>query len=69
MVCKKCGSDNIQVVAGDSRVKGNGCLWGIARFILICCTFGLWLLIGARKGKVKTSTRAVCMNCGNKWDI
>ena len=69
MNCKKCGSENIQVVQGNSSTHGRGILWGIGRLVLIVCTCGLWLLIGKRKGKVKTKTRAVCMGCGNKWDI
>lgn len=69
MVCPKCGSDNIQVVQGDSRVKNAGCLWAIGRFCLIVCTVGLWLIIGKRKGKIKSETLAVCLNCGRKWKI
>ena len=69
MNCKKCGSENIQVVAGNSSASGKGCLWSIGRFILIICTAGLWLIIGGRKGKITTKTRAVCLNCGNKWNI
>jgi len=69
MDCIKCGSGNIQVMAGDSSVKGKGILWSIGRLILICCTCGLWLLIGKRKGKIIVRTRAVCINCGHKWNI
>lgn len=69
MNCKKCGSENIQVVQGNSSTHGKGCLWSIGRLVLIICTCGLWLLIGGRKGKVKTKTRAICMSCGNKWNI
>lgn len=69
MRCPRCDSQNIQIVQGDSRVKGNGCLWSIVRLMLILCTCGLWLLVGKRNGKIKTSTRAVCMNCGHKWNI
>ena len=69
MNCKKCGSENIQVVQGNSSTHGKGILFSLGRLVLIVFTCGLWLLIGKRKGKVKTKTRAVCMNCGNKWDI
>ena len=69
MVCPKCGSDNIQIVQGDSRVRESGCLWSIGRGLLIICTLGLWKIIGRRKGKLKTKTLAVCVNCGHKWKI
>ena len=69
MNCKRCGSENIQVVAGDSNASGKGCLWSIGRFILIISTCGLWLFIGKRKGKLVTKTRAVCLSCGDKWDV
>ena len=53
MNCKKCGSENIQVVQGNSNTSGKGILWGIGRLVLVICTAGLWLLIGKRKGKVR----------------
>ena len=77
MVCPKCSSENVQItleqVSAKSKNRGNGCLWGICRGILICCTCGLWLLIGARKGsskiKYKNNTVAICQNCGHKWTL
>ena len=69
MKCRKCGSENIQLVTGNSQVMGRGCLWSIGRLILIVCTLGLWLIVGSRKGKMNTKTRAVCLSCGDKWNV
>ena len=77
MTCPKCSSNNVQVtieqVSAKTKKRGNGCLWGIARACLIVCTFGLWLLIGARVGsektKFKSKTVAICQNCGHKWVV
>ena len=69
MKCNKCGSENIQVVAGNSSVKGTGLLWRIGRLILVVCTCGLWLIVGKRKGKIRNKTKAVCLSCGVKWDV
>lgn len=77
MICPKCGSDkvNVQVVQTEAKTKkrSTGCLWGFFRLMLILCTFGLWLLIGKRKGtdstKFKNKTQAVCQECGNTWDV
>ena len=77
MVCPRCMSENVQVtieqVSAKTKNRGNGCLWGIARAMLVTCTLGLWLLIGARRGtsktKFKSKTVAICQNCGNKWTV
>lgn len=74
MNCKKCGSKNIQVTSDTSgKIKKRGCLMNLVHILLIILTFGLWLIIplltGGSKGKIKTNTKAVCMNCGYKWII
>lgn len=77
MVCPKCGSENVNVTleqtAGKTRTRNTGCLWGLCRLTLIIFTFGLWLLVGKRKGtsntKFKNDTVAICQNCGHKWKI
>jgi ribosomal protein L40E len=69
MNCKKCGSKNIQLLAGNSKVKSRGIIPKIMRLILIICTMGFWLVMGKKKETVKTTTTAVCMTCGNKWTI
>lgn len=77
MTCPKCGSSNVDVqIVQDSavtRTKKTGCLWGIIRLILIICTFGLWLIIGKRKEKSRTTfsshKTAICKNCGHSWNI
>lgn len=75
MKCPKCGSENVNVMveqeSSQTKTKGKGCLWGIGRLFLIICTCGLWLLVGKRKSKSKTTikneTVAICQNCGHKW--
>lgn len=77
MKCSKCGSSNVIVsseqVGAKTRTRKNGCLWGIGRAILICCTLGLWLIVGKRKATSTTSfnsiTVAICQNCGHKWQV
>ena len=77
MICPKCSSENVQVtiqqVSAKTKNRGMGCLWGIGRAMLICCTCGLWLLVGRRKGtsktKFKSKTVAICQNCGNTWNV
>ena len=77
MICPKCGSENVTVTleqtSAKTKTRGMGCLWGIARAFLILCTFGLWLLIGGRKGtsktKIKSQTVCLCQNCAHKWTV
>lgn len=77
MTCPKCGSENVNVMVeqtgGKTRTRKTGCLWTLARWSLILCTCGLWLLIGRRKEtsktKYKNKTAAVCQGCGNKWYV
>lgn len=77
MVCPNCsGSDiNIQMVqtSAKTRKRNMGCLWELGRLILICCTCGLWLLIGKRSGtsntKIKNDKIAICQKCGNSWKV
>jgi hypothetical protein len=68
MTCNKCGSENIQAVSNThGKIKKRGCLMTIVHIVLIICTAGLWLivplLLGGSKGKIKTETKFVCLNC------
>ena len=75
IICPACGSNNVsvQMVQDNMRTstKGNGCLWGLGRMLLICCTCGLWLLVGKHKATSTTTVSSrkvhVCQNCGNTW--
>lgn len=77
MICPKCGSQNVNVqivqMGAKSSTKGKGCLFGLMRLLLIICTCGLWLLLGKKKSKTKTTFKnekvAVCQSCGNQWNI
>ena len=77
MTCPRCGNQNVNVqlvqMGARTSTKKKGCLYGIARFLLICCTGGLWLLFGKKKATSKTvfahAKQAVCSNCGHSWTI
>lgn len=71
MICGKCGSDNIQAVSNTTgKIKRRGCIAVIIHIFLILITFGLWVIVpllrGGAKGKIKTKTEFVCLNCGTK---
>lgn len=77
MVCPKCGGNRVTVstiqTETKSKTKNTGCLWELGRLCLIICTCGLWLLVGKRKEHsktvYKTTTIAVCQDCGHRWEI
>ncbi|AUM96324.1 MULTISPECIES: hypothetical protein [Clostridium] len=73
MNCPKCGSDNVNIVSEQDKIKTNnkGCLVGLGRLILITCTLGLWLLVPSRKynSKVKNRTVGICQSCGYKFKV
>ncbi len=77
MKCVKCGSENVNVqiiqTSAKSSTKGKGCLFTIFRWLLIISTCGLWLLVGKKKAKTKTTfaneKMAVCQSCGRQWNI
>jgi hypothetical protein len=69
MVCKKCSSENVQVIADTKGKTQAGFFRNMIRFTLIICTCGLWLLVPRGGGKIKTKTKAVCMNCSHQWYI
>ncbi len=71
MVCKKCGSLNIQAIANtQGRIKKRGCLMTLIHAFLTIITLGLWIIVplirGASKGKITTTTDFICMDCGTK---
>ena len=71
MVCKKCGSENIQAVSNThGKIKKRGCFMTLIHLFLIVCTAGLWIIIplltGGSHGRIKTKTEFVCLNCGKK---
>ena len=71
MICKYCGSSNIQALAVTSgKIKKRGCLATLfwIPFIVLTGIFGfiLALITGGSKGKIKTKTKFVCCNCGKK---
>ncbi|GEM_PF-698436 len=77
LVCKKCGSENIQVQKISTQVKKKKGLmyWSIGWII----DLGLWLFLTVprliiqifkpNKTVTKTHTEAVCQNCGYSWKI
>jgi len=77
MICSKCGSENVSIqiiqIGASSSTKGKGCLFTLGRWLLIICTFGLWLIFAKKKAKTKTKFKhkkvAICQNCGEEWDM
>nr|DAF27023.1 MAG TPA: nucleic-acid-binding protein [Caudoviricetes sp.] len=73
MQCPKCNSTNIQAIAKTKgKVKKRGLIGSLMWIFLACCTCGLILLIplltGGSKGKIKTKTAFVCMDCGKEFN-
>ena len=79
MVCKKCGSSNVNVQAvSNVRTKGKGCLywlfigWWLEPIMWLLLTIPmLFFKLFGGKGKVRTKveSHAVCQNCGYLWKI
>lgn len=72
MVCPKCGSEHIQAIAKTSgKIKKRGLMGSLMWLLLAICTCGLILIIpllsGGSKGKIKTKTGFVCMDCGKEF--
>ena len=77
MVCKKCGSDsvNIQAVAKSKTKKGLFYWvfvgWWLEPFMWLFLTLP-WLIIKIfkpKKHKTKTVSMAVCQDCGHSWKV
>ena len=71
MVCKRCGSTNVQAVAiTKGKIKRRGCLATLFHIFMTIITLGLWIIVplirGGSHGKIKTKTEFVCLNCGRK---
>ncbi len=82
MVCKKCGSNNvnIQVVNEQKLVtKHHGILWWICigwwwipvKWIFLTIPALLFAIFVGRRKQIKNIQKkvAVCQNCGNTWNI
>lgn len=72
MQCPKCKSENIQAISKtEGKIKKRGFLSAIFWIILAICTCGVALLIpiltGGSKGKIKSTTSFVCLNCGKEF--
>lgn len=69
MVCPKCGGRNVTVQALEERRK-TGCLTVILYIILACTVLGLLIVIPLLlRKKTKTTTYAVCQDCGYRWEV
>jgi hypothetical protein len=71
MVCKKCGSTNIQAVPiTKGKIKRRGCLVTLFHIFMTIITLGLWIIVplirGGSKGKMNTKIEFVCLNCGSR---
>lgn len=67
LVCKKCGSNNVQVQTIAVNKK-RGCFASFLWIILAIFTLGMiiWIPLLTKKGS-KVEAYAVCQNCGHKW--
>ena len=72
MKCHKCGSENIQAVSKTSgKIKRRGLISTLINLLLVFITCGLWLIVmiirGESKGKIKSKTAFVYLNCGKEF--
>lgn len=72
MKCPKCKSENIQVITKtEGKIKKRGLVSTLIWILLAICTCGIILIIpiltGGSKGKIKTKTAFVCLNCGKEF--
>lgn len=72
MKCPKCKSENIQAISKTSgKIKKRGIIATLIWIMLAICTCGIILIIpiltGGSKGKIKTKTSFVCLNCGKEF--
>lgn len=72
MKCPKCKSENIQVITKtEGKIKKRGLVSTLIWILLAICTCGIILIIpiltGGSKGKIKTKTSFVCLNCGKEF--
>ncbi len=70
MVCKKCGSNNVNVQAVN-EVKRRGCLTVLIYLILLCIpVLGWFVLFSLLRGrKSKTKSWMVCQDCGYRQQV
>lgn len=78
MICKRCKNNNVIVQAvTETRTKGKGIFYwlffGWLIDLLLWMFFTAFRLIVAlfrsRKIVSKTTTQAVCQNCGHRWKV
>lgn len=70
MTCKKCGSNNVSVQAVN-EVKRRGCLTVLMYLVLLCIPILGWFVLFSllRGRKSKTTSWAVCQDCGYKEKV
>jgi len=78
MTCKKCGSNNVNIQAVASmHQKRHGCLYQLLIGWWLNIFLWLWFTIPMIFIKLffpkhivsKTTSMAVCQNCGNSWKV
>lgn len=77
IVCKRCGSENIQVqkIATQVKKKKGLMYWSVGWIIDLMLWIFLTLprliiaMFKPNKTVTQTDTVAVCQNCGNDWKI
>ena len=78
MICKKCGSENVNVQAvSEIRNKHKGIIywlffgWLLEIFMWVFLTLP-WLIVkifSPKKYKSKITKQAVCQSCGYSWKV
>jgi predicted RNA-binding Zn-ribbon protein involved in translation (DUF1610 family) len=73
LICPRCGSNNIFVQAvTETHTKSRGCFGWFLWILLAIITVGIILIIPLltnKKTRSRTSTEAICQNCGNRWQV
>lgn len=78
LVCKKCGSENVNVQRVSITKKKHkglfywlffGWLIDIILFIFLTIPFLIVKIFKPKNTRTKIHSEAVCQNCGNSWKI
>lgn len=78
MICKRCNSDNVNVLAvTETRTKRRGIFYWL--FFGWVIDLALWMFLfiprliiaifRSRRVISKTTTQAICQNCGRRWKV
>ena len=77
MICKKCGSENIQIQKVSTLVNKRGWKYwllggwfiNLLSYIIFTLPRVLIAIFIPKRKKVKTHSEAVCQSCGYSWEV